>query len=525
MTVLLHRSTNLPVAGWDQWVAIEAGPPRLDPATRLAGIDTALESAWPEGAADWLELAGMLAAQGNGAELAHAPACAGNASDLGMMLTWTRLVGRWAAGSDRVLVICDDPWLFRHFAALPGVRAGTPPGLMGPAVRAWLRGLAARLAVSARMARTALAWRAAARDLPTAAPALLVYGHPASDADGGDAYFGALMAEVPDLVRLLHVDCPLSRARALSGPRTAALSGFGSPLVALGLWLRRWRPRPEGPQAWLVRRAATREGATGTPAMIAWQIHCQRRWLDSHRPRRVLWPWENHSWERVFVGDCRSRAIATIGYQHATIGRLELNYHPGEPPRLPDRILCAGPFGRDALATWGVADEVLAVAGAWRFTAPARRTPTPGGAVFVALPADRPISLQMIRAIVPLSQQGLRFVVREHPMTPVGFVPGPGLERATGPLPTVEGIATVLYAGTTVGLEAALAGLPVVRFCPDDRLANDILPAGIELAAAGAANLAATLAAARPLPSLATPLFAAVDVEFWRRLATGGEHG
>ena len=46
-------------------------------------------------------------------------------SDYGsLMLAWSKLIERVAGGSERVLVLCDDPWLFRHLAGLPNVTSG-----------------------------------------------------------------------------------------------------------------------------------------------------------------------------------------------------------------------------------------------------------------------------------------------------------------------------------------------------------------------------------------------------------------
>ncbi|EME70515.1 hypothetical protein H261_07793 [Paramagnetospirillum caucaseum] len=490
-----------------------------------AALDAAFERAAPV----WLDLARTLGQSGD-ARLAHAPSAAGTISDLGLMLAWTLVVGDLAAGSEDVAVVCDDPWLFRHLAALPGVRAeGEPPPLHRREYLLALRGLASRLRVGLRMAMAAIALRRQRRLTRPGTPVLLVYGHPASRTDGFDAYFGPLMQNIPSLGRMLHVDCLPERARALEdGGRTLSLHGFGSPLYALTrLWSARWRPRCHGPHSWLLRRAAALESGGGQAAMIRWQIHCQRRWLDAAKPAVVAWPWENHGWERDFAAACRRRGIATIGCQHATIGRHELNHaaHSLNDPalELPDRISAVGPAAARRLAEWGIPASHLVIGGVWRF-APAAPLPfDPAGPVFLALPAQTDIARQMIAAGRRLGAADHRVLVREHPMTPVGFKPEPGMEAASGSLPQVGAVRAVVFAATTVGLEALLAGLPVVRFLPEGILANDILPDRPPVPAADAEGLAEAVVMARPVAGLAeSDVFIPAGTAAWRQWLTGG---
>lgn len=526
MPVLLVTSTAISAIGRLRWCSA-AAPAAADPARRLPGMAATLEAAFERAAPVWLDLARTLGRSGD-ARLAHAPSAAGTISDLGLMLAWTLLADDLAAGTEEVAVICDDPWLFRHLALRPGIRTeGPPPPLLG---REWLlalRGLASRLRVGLHMARAAISLRRHRRHVRPGQPVLMVYGHPASRTDGFDAYFGSLMQDIPALGRMLHVDCPPERARTLEdGGRTLSLHGFGSPLYALTrLWSARWRPRYDGPHSWLARRAAALEGGGGQAAMIRWQIHCQNRWLAAARPAAVAWPWENHGWERDFAAACRRRGIATIGCQHATIGRQELNHAAhslNDPDRqLPDRISAVGPMASERLRAWGIPAGRLVIGGVWRF-APAVKLPfDSAGPVFLALPAQADIARQMIAAGRRLAAAGLRILVREHPMTPVGFRPEAGMETASGSLSQVGALRAVVFAATTVGLEALLAGLPVVRFLPEGILANDILPSHPPVAATDAENLAEATAKARPVAGLAeSDVFVPAGLGQWRQWLT-----
>jgi hypothetical protein len=508
MPVLLHTASDLPPSGWEVWAplcGVEAG---LEPSRRVVGLAAALEQAVTDEVPRWRRLAADLAAESSSA-LAHAPTCAGNVSDLGLMLAWERLVDQWAAGPSVILCVCDDPWLFRHLAARPGVQAGKPPPRRRVEIGLALRGLLARVRVAFRCLIASLR---PAPALTPGGPVMLVYGHPASRADGWDAYFGNLADYVSGLRRVVHVDAPVFRA----APLGASLHCWGRPWAAVALVVRRWRPAVSAVAPWLVRRAALREGGTGTPAMIAWQIHCQRRFLAAVRPSLVTWPWENHSWERALVAQCRRLGVFTLGYQHATIGTLETNY-AGDPPEvLPDRIACTGVVSRNLLAGRAVPPERLVVAGAWRFPPLPSLHHDPAGPIFLALPADGAIAAEMLAAATTL---GRLVLVREHPMTPVGFCPAGLLLRAPGPLAESGPLAAVLFAGTTVGVEAALGGIPAVRFLPATRPANDVVPAGLTVAAADADGLGAVLAAARPASTFAAErLFELVDIALWRRL-------
>ena len=122
MTVLLSTSKNPPGASeYDYWCAIGKVTLALDPSGKLPDLAKLLFSATEEISGDWLELGKELAAA-PGATLAHAPACAANASDFGRMLAWTRVIEKWVAGGENILVICVDAWMFRHLAEIPGIR-------------------------------------------------------------------------------------------------------------------------------------------------------------------------------------------------------------------------------------------------------------------------------------------------------------------------------------------------------------------------------------------------------------------
>ena len=519
MTIRLVASPHSPPAH-DHWVVISGCDDGLDPARQIANLGQSLEEAFDSIATEWWALGRALSAEAS-ATLAHTPACAANASDFGQMLAWSRLLEKWAKGTEIVLVVCDDPWLFRHFAALPKVVAGAAPLLWPKALRLTFRGYAARAAVGLRMAKVAWALRHH-RSGVKGGTHLLVYGHPASTVDGTDAYFGPLMRQIPELSRVLHVDCGVERARTLAADgRTSSLHAWGSPLFALTrLVFARWRPRDS---SWLVRRAAALEGGTGQAAAIRWQLHCQSRWLAKVKPVAVAWPWENHSWERAFVRAARARGVRSLGYQHSVIGGQMLNYgmdsNPDGTASIPDRILCSGAATLRRLSAWGLPSERLAVGGALRFTQPLTVTCDPKQPVFLALPFDQEVAAEMVEAARTAARKGWRFLVRDHPMTPFAFDETDAVRRSPGPLNDQTSVAAVVYAATTVGLESLLAGLPTLRFRPNARISIDILPDGLTVPVTGPDDLAQSLAQLSvPTAPARDDVFAAADPQVWQSI-------
>lgn len=435
----------------------------------------------------WQGLVPALAASPSAA-WAHAPAAAGNTSDFGLMLAWSIAAEAWAQGRQRIGAVCDDPWLFRHLLMFPGAQAvADPPPLRLRLLGLSLRGVLGRLRVALSAAVASMSLRAQRRRFRPGLPALLVYGHPASDAQGYDGYFGKLMMRLPILQRVLHVDCGRSSAtRLCTDGRTFSLHAWGSLRAALRLLTTRWRPsinRDLEPYCWLVRRAAALEGSTGLAAMIRWQEDCQRAWLKEARPTTICWPWEGHAWERDLVRQSRMLGVGTVGYQHSTVGSREWNHSPRSAAdgiaSFPDRILCSGQAWQDRLVGWGCPPERVEVGGAWRATQAGTIAHSAHGPIFVALPADLRIARAVFTAIREQRGAGFSFVVRDHPMAPFVFEADDHIRRAEGPLMTAGPLRAVLYAATTVGLEAVLAGLPTLRFQPDGMIPNDVLPDGV----------------------------------------------
>ena len=503
-------------------------PPTLAPERRLPDLTAALETAVDGITATWSELANRLGDQ-SCASLAHAPQCATNASDFGLMLGWRHLVEDWITDDRHILIICDDPWMFRELASLDVTVKGKTPKVWLKECKLAFRGLLARTWVAVRVLAEALRFSLGRKHFPANASALLVYGHPASTADGLDGYFGNLMQVEPALVRVLHVDCMGARAAYLvDNTRTFSLHGWGPLLKTLALPFARWRPNQShlnGRFGWLVRRAAALEGSTGQAAMIRWQQHCQCAWLQKTRPRVIAWPWENHGWERELVHHTKVFGIRSIGYQHSIVGCREWNYAPRSNSNpmadTPDTICTSGPAGLTSLEMMGYPARLMTNAGALRAKTFKRLIHDPDGPVFVAFPFDTAICNQMLGAIRPLGVKGIRFIIKDHPMTPFAFKDSPGVRRTHASLADQPGVRAVLYAATTVGLEALVGGLPTLRFQPHGLVPTDPTPDSMVMPVASTNTLESMLYSLEPPPSIdPASVFSPPDLAMWHRLLT-----
>ena len=148
----------------------------------------------------------------------------------------------------------------------------------------------------------------------------------------------------------------------------------------------------------------------------------------------------------------------------------------------------------------------------------------PKAPVFVALPFDGKVATQMADAARRVASEERRFLLKVHPMTPHYFEPSPGFSHTDSRLEEQEAVSAVLFAATTVGLEAVLMGIPALRFRPDDRISIDILPATVPVGVTGADGLADDLKGLSPPQAVPRDtVFAAVDPTLWERCMNGEE--
>ena len=151
MAVLLRTSFDLDgIATATPWITVTGTAEPAGLGAKLADVPRLLEEAFDSIRDEWWALGKTLSTTPS-AELAHAPTCTSYGSDLGIMLAWTRLADDLGDGTDDVLIVCDDPWLFRHLAGRPGIVAGRFPALWPERIGHALRGIAARGRLAARL--------------------------------------------------------------------------------------------------------------------------------------------------------------------------------------------------------------------------------------------------------------------------------------------------------------------------------------------------------------------------------------
>ena len=140
------------------------------------------------------------------------------------------------------------------------------------------------------------------------------------------------------------------------------------------------------------------------------------------KPKNILWPWENHPWEREITRYARDQKIKTIGYQHAVIGVQQFNPSPKSNHdglhSIPSKIICSGEAYYNQLIQWGIPKKTLVIGGAFRFSKNNCGKYNPSGPVFVAASADTEITNLLMKAVIRAQGGGRKFLVKIHPLYP-----------------------------------------------------------------------------------------------------------
>lgn len=506
---------------FDFWFSVTDTAVDLPNRSKWPDVATRLEAAYDRCAESCWEI-GLALADEPGSELARTPTMGAYGTDFRLMMAWAVLSADLAGAPERHLVVCNDPWLFREIAIQPDVDAGKQPPFVKTVFRLRLRGLLSRARNVMRLMATSFQLRGQRRSMTAGRPALMVYGHPGSKSDGSDAYFGDLMLREPVLQRVLHTDCPAGMARALSGPRTASIHAWGSPLAALKLIGAKWRRRStwHGKFTHLIDRAVEIENSGAGPLMTRWQMHCQENWIKKTQPSAVIWPWENFAWERGLCRTASHAGVPSVGYQHTVVGCHQINFaarlNPDGMTSLPDTIVCNGPGYRHELELWGHPLEKMPIGGAFRVSPPAPIAYAPDAPVYFALSGLVPIARAQIEAAQEVARTGRHVLFRDHPMYPMDIGETEYLRRAETGLLDQSELSAVVYSTGTSGLEAIMAGVPTIRFQPDDRVAVQVLPVGIAMPTANRNTLVDTLENTPPPATVSWgDIFAPVDYAFW----------
>ena len=525
MTVLLRSSRNISTKDTQyRWYSIADTKAELNTKLTIPGLAELLEDTFTNIGTLWWEL-GKVMGNSEGGNLAHAPTAASYNSDFGQMLAWVKLTEKLASHEEIFLAVCDDPWLFRELAGIPGVESGSPPYLWLRELYMFFRGYLARSRLAAKLALASVMFSKKLENKKFSDRVVFAYAHPSSGADGMDAYFGDLMKKIPHTIRLIHTDGKISLARRLLSKRTASLHGWGSLRHCLSLIFKKWRIkglRREDSYHWLKRRSISIENGGAAIASNFWQIQCQERLLLSLKPKIILWPWENHPWERELTRTAKTLGIKTIGYQHAVIGLQQFNPCPKSNVdglnSIPETIICSGPAYYNQLVKWSVPEEKLVIGGAFRFKKSLSVSYDPSGPVFVAASADTDITKSLIQSISAAKGGGRKFIVKIHPLYPKNIILSHGIEITDKTLPEQNTLSAVVYGTGASGLEGLLAGIPTFRLRPQNKVAINVLPEGIDAVPFLPKDLKGLLDRARPKKVLKwNKIYSPVKMDVWKQ--------
>ena len=330
--------------------------------------------------------------------------------------------------------------------------------------------------------------------------------HPRSFAGGGyhDAYFGPLVDEVSAsgsvaLIVALVLGRPFKQLRSIRrlnhNPPIVPLESF---LTLTDLAACSWRAlkayaspiRPQGDTriddldlGCLMNRAVRTTVGSGTYFMSLRVYYAARRMARRVRVTRCVYPYENRSLEKMLLLAVKGESPETrmVGYQHASVTPSHINFRmqDGEArvTPMPEVILTTGEVAKGLLERQGsYPPHMFQAACALRqgnssYHEPKLRGPRLAN-ILVALAnnvEEYVGALSLLEGAFG-SENGYQIRVRPHPTIPLesALRVAPLTQRdfyseSTGTLADdLEWADVVLYASSTVGLEAVSKGIPAV---------------------------------------------------------------
>jgi hypothetical protein len=136
----------------------------------------------------------------------------------------------------------------------------------------------------------------------------------------------------------------------------------------------------------------------------------------------------------------------------------------------------------------------------------------------VATSADTEITKKMMEAVNKAQKEGRKFLVKIHPLYPKKVEESESVVITNNTIPEQKGISAVFYGTGTSGLEGLLAGLPTFRLRPDDRIAVNVLPEGIDAVPINSDQLGEALDnAVKPPPLKWEDIYSPVRFTLWEK--------
>lgn len=221
------------------------------------------------------------------------------------------------------------------------------------------------------------------------------------------------------------------------------------------------------------------------------------------RETTIIYPFENQPWDKMLCLAAKelNKNIKLVGYQHSNVPLLLLNYFLGAGESstmpLPHVIVTDGEYTLKLLENAGYGEVKLVNGGALRYeylhktgsglTRQKKQLKT----ILVALPYSRNLTEEMLLAVFnafkDLAGGQIRFIIKFHPEVPLAHLkielpPWPAhFQKTDRPLSEIsKEVDLVIYSSSTIGLEALLGGVPVVRYCPEHTIELEPLGAVAE---------------------------------------------
>ncbi len=188
----------------------------------------------------------------------------------------------------------------------------------------------------------------------------------------------------------------------------------------------------------------------------------------------LVYPYEGQPWEKVMIlaaSAVRNR-WRLIGYQHSSIGKMQLNYHTtpneAETMPLPDTIVVNSASALELLRIYYEPSGPKVVdGGALRYRARPllKRVERQRKKLGVMMPSERDQTYTLFYDVKRDSPGRFDIAIKPHPDLPIEEAMPENMEVFSGPAfdfyARVDG---VVYSSSTVGLEAFSYGLPVFRY-------------------------------------------------------------
>lgn len=290
-----------------------------------------------------------------------------------------------------------------------------------------------------------------------------------------DSYFGGFASTLASRCKVMSVYlAPGKRLRLRSTTALTPLEAFLKPPDGLRVGLSSPGPRDEagGRIDILSAYLRAREYASGEVVMLNVMTHAFDRMFAHLKPRTVVYPFENRTWEKRLLRAARRSGVRRcIGYQHSSITPRHLAFRGATAEAdLPDTIITCGEVTA-AMVREGIPQARSRVVAGAALRAPRLDVaPVSRWAVLVPISSSRAEAWELLQVLHVLALEcSVPIIVRTHPAIPIDDLYArfdwPAhvmMSRGRTLAEDLSASALVVYSSSTVALEGMLYGrLPV----------------------------------------------------------------